>query len=54
MNGLWIALGVVLAGFLIGLFGWSVGHTQGYCDALGGTPLNGYSCNVDGKVVEVR
>lgn len=54
MKELGVAAGVII---VVGFFAWlgyMQGYTTGFCDALHGTALNGYTCNVDGKVVEVR
>lgn len=51
---IWAAIGIVLVAALFVWIGYMQGYTNGFCDALHGTPLNGYSCNVDGKVVNVR
>ena len=53
MKDLWLILfGIAMLVFLV-WFGYMSGHTQGFCDALGGAPLNGAACNVDGKVVVI-
>jgi hypothetical protein len=44
--------GVFAAAMFFG--GKETGYTEGYCAALNGTVLNSSSCNVDGKVVEVK
>lgn len=44
----------ILTALALGFFLYMTGYTNGFCDALHGQPLNGYTCNVDGKVVSVR
>ena len=62
MKGMWgeffgiLAIIAVIGGVMWVMFlaGEGKGYTEGYCAALSGTVLNGDSCNVNGKVVEVR
>lgn len=49
------AIAVVIGvGLLFYNGGIGKGYTDGYCAALGGTVLNIDSCNVDGRVIEVK
>lgn len=48
-----IAIGIMIGGSLESNTG-PTKYADGYCAALGGERLNDETCNVNGKVVEVR